>query len=78
MFSDLVHMSVPSSIYLLWLREGLSGIKVVIKSLSAGFSQPVDRLRHITLVGDAMTIIEVSKKNDLVFKMYANIVLFPC
>ncbi|KAI0234441.1 Cadherin-like and PC-esterase domain-containing protein 1 [Lamellibrachia satsuma] len=30
-------------------REGLSGIKVVIKSLSAGFHQPVERLRHITL-----------------------------
>lgn len=30
-------------------REGLSGIKVVIKSLSAGFSQPVEGLRHMIL-----------------------------
>ena len=33
-------------------REGLSGIKVVIKTLSAGFHQPVERLRHVTLVSE--------------------------
>ena len=42
-------------------REGLSGIKVVIKTLSAGFHQPVERLRHVTLVSRTVTLVEMFK-----------------
>ena len=57
--SDLLHFVLHRSIiyWCIRFREGLSGIKVVIKTLSAGFHQPVERLRHVTLVGGMMTLV---------------------